>query len=55
MDTIQLLALAERDQHTERARMLGHLAIERPQHAVAADCDELDLELIPHFIVSDYS
>ena len=55
MDTIQLLALAERDQHTERARMLGQLASESIKTAVPEDCFELDLELIPHFIASDYS
>ena len=55
MDTIQLLALAERDQHTERARMLGQLASDSIKPAVSADCDELDLELIPHFIASDYA
>ena len=55
MDTIQLLALAEREQHTERARMLGQLASEPLKDAPAAGCDELDLELIPHFLASDYS
>ncbi|WP_212646407.1 hypothetical protein [Delftia sp. PE138] len=57
MNIIQMLALAERDQHTERARMLGHLgpAISAsPQAREEEDDEELDLEQIPHFLVSDY-
>ena len=56
MDIIQMLALAEREQHTERARMLGHLASESRQDALATDCDALDLDLeqIPHFLTPDY-
>ena len=56
MDIIQMLALAEREQHTERARMLGHLARESGKQATAAAEDDLDLDLeqIPHFLNPDY-
>lgn len=54
MDIIQMLALAEQEQHTARARMLGHLANDNPKAIKASDCDELDLEQIPHFLQPDY-
>ena len=56
MNIIQMLALAEREQHTERAWMLGHLASDSQQKPLATDCDDLDLDLeqIPHFLNSDY-
>lgn len=56
MNIIQMLALAERDQHTERARMLGHLvpAISAsPEAREEEDDEELDLEQIPQFWLSD--
>ncbi|MFC4924603.1 hypothetical protein [Delftia deserti] len=57
MNIMQMLALAARDQHTERARMLGHLgpAISAsPQAREEEDDEELDLEQIPHFLSSDH-
>ena len=56
MDIIQMLALAEREQHTERARMLGHLASKSWKQATAAteDALDLDLEQIQHFLNPDY-
>lgn len=54
MDIIQMLAFAEREQHTERARMLGHLASESGKQATAEDDLDFDLEHIPHFLNPDY-
>ncbi|MEJ5127656.1 hypothetical protein WH367_16565 [Comamonas sp. MYb21] len=57
MNIIQMLALAEREQHIERARMLGSLvSVDAApcQVRVEPEFEELDLEQIPQFWVSDY-